>query len=77
MLLEELLVYFIQDLEKVILKKLAFQEIMYGLDGALTERITASSTLDTPRKFTNGFFKTTMLTQVTQLSRQMAFDGNL
>ena len=53
----------------------AFQEIMYGLDGALTERITASSTLDTPRKFTNGFFKTTMLTQVTQLSRQMAFDG--
>lgn len=53
----------------------AFQEIMYGLDGALTERMNASASLELPRKYTNAFFKATMLTQVTQLSRQMAFNA--
>ena len=52
----------------------AFQEIMYGLDGSLTERLNSSSTIETPRRMTDAFFKATMLTQVTQLSRQMAFN---
>lgn len=53
----------------------AFQEIMYGLDGSLTERMVSSSAIELPRRSTNAFFKATMLTQVTQLSRQMAFNG--
>ena len=53
----------------------AFDEMMYGLDGALTERMNASSAIEIPQKMSQAFFKTTMLTQVTQLSRQMAFDS--
>lgn len=53
----------------------AFDETMYGLDGALTERMNASSGLEAPTRYTNAFFKLTMLTQVTQLSRQMGFNA--
>ena len=53
----------------------AFDEMMYGLDGALTERMNASSAIEIPQRLSQQFFKTTMLTQVTQLSRQMAFDS--
>ena len=52
-----------------------FDEMMYGLDGALTERMNAASGIEIPQKMSEAFFKTTLLTQVTQLSRQMGFDS--
>ena len=65
---------FLPRLKKTDTEK-AFEEILYGLDGSLTERMNAASAIEMPTKFTDKFFKLTMLTQVTQLSRQMAFDG--
>ena len=53
----------------------AFAGILQGLDGVLADRFGDISGVTVARKITNAFFRTTMLTTVTQISRDMAFQA--
>jgi len=50
-----------------------FETILQGLDGSLSERFNEIEGFTTSKKVTNAFFKLTLLTEVTQLSRYMAY----
>ena len=53
----------------------AFAGILEGLDGSLAERFGDLANVTVARKVTNAFFKATLLTTVTQISRDIAFSG--
>lgn len=57
-------------------KEKAFKGILQGLDGAMAERFGDIANVSVSRKITNAFFKTTLLTQITQFSRDMAFQAS-
>ena len=50
-----------------------FEEMLYGIDGTLSERLMASSAVDVNNLVTEKFFKLNFLTQLTQFNRGMAF----
>jgi len=52
-----------------------FNSILQGFDASLSERLSNISGIDVPRRFSDRFFKTILLTQVTQLSRDIAFQA--
>ena len=52
-----------------------FENILQGLDGSLAERFNEIEGFTTSKKITNTFFKLTLLTEVTQLSRYMAYSA--
>jgi hypothetical protein len=52
-----------------------FENILQGLDGSLAERFNEIEGFTTSKKVTNTFFKLTLLTEVTQLSRYMAYSA--
>ena len=54
----------------------AFNSILQGYDGTLAERLGDIAGIDVSRKVTDKFFKTIMLTQITQFSRDMAFQAS-
>lgn len=49
--------------------------ILQGRDGALAERFADLQETSIPRKVTNAFFRATLMTAVTQMSRYMVFAG--
>ena len=53
----------------------AFMGILQGFDGTLAERLGDIAGVDVVRKVTDKFFKLTMLTQITQFSRDIAFQA--
>jgi hypothetical protein len=53
----------------------AFAGILQGLDGSLAERFGDLANVTVARKVTNAFFKATLLTTVTQISRDIAFQA--
>jgi hypothetical protein len=53
----------------------AFMGILQGFDGTLAERLGDIAGVDVVRKVTDKFFKATMLTQITQFSRDIAFQA--
>ena len=53
----------------------AFASILQGLDGTLSERFGDLAGVTASKKITNAFFRATMLTTVTQISRDMAFQA--
>ena len=53
----------------------AFNSILQGYDGTLAERLGDIAGIDVSRVITDKFFKVTLLTQVTQFSRDMAFQA--
>ena len=53
----------------------AFNSILQGYDGTLAERLGDIAGIDVSRKVTDKFFKITLLTQITQFSRDMAFQA--
>ena len=53
----------------------AFNSILQGYDGTLAERLGSITGVDVSRTITDKFFKTIMLTQITQLSRDIAFQA--
>lgn len=53
----------------------AFKGILEGLDGTLAERFGDLAGVTVSRKVTNAFFKATLLTTITQISRDMAFQA--
>ena len=53
----------------------AFMDILQGFDGTLAERLGDIAGIDVTRKVTDRFFKFTMLTQITQFSRDIAFQA--
>ena len=52
-----------------------FDSILQGFDASLSERLSHISGVDVPRRITDKFFKAILLTQVTQLSRDIAFQA--
>ena len=56
-------------------KEKAFRSILEGLDGTLAERMGTIAGQDVSRKVTDRFFKSILLTQVTQFSRDMAYNA--
>jgi hypothetical protein len=56
-------------------KEKAFAGILEGLDGSLAERFGDLANVTVARKVTNAFFRATLLTTVTQISRDMAFQA--
>jgi len=56
-------------------KEKAFAGILEGLDGSLAERFGDLANVTVARKVTNAFFKATLLTTVTQISRDIAFQA--
>ena len=52
-----------------------FENILQGLDGSLAERFNEIEGFTTSKKITNTFFRLTLLTEVTQLSRYMAYSA--
>ena len=54
----------------------AFNDILQGYDGTLAERLGDIAGIDVNRKITDKFFKAIMLTQITQFSRDMAFQAS-
>ena len=55
----------------------ASKSILQLYDGTLAERLGDISGVDVNRKITDKFFRLIMLTQVTQLSRDIAFQGGM
>jgi len=53
----------------------AFMDILQGFDGTLAERLGDIAGVDVTRKITDRFFKLTMLTQITQFSRDISFQA--
>ena len=53
----------------------AFMDILQGFDGTLAERLGDIAGIDVTRKVTDRFFKFTLLTQVTQFSRDISFQA--
>ena len=53
----------------------AFNSILQGYDGTLAERLGSIQGVDVSRTITDKFFKTILLTQITQLSRDIAFQA--
>jgi len=53
----------------------AFNSMLQGYDGTLAERLGSIAGVDVSRTITDKFFKTIMLTQITQLSRDIAFQA--
>ena len=53
----------------------AFNSILQGYDGTLAERLGDISGVEVSRFITDKFFKATLLTQVTQFSRDIAFQA--
>jgi len=53
----------------------AFQGIVQGLDGTLAERFGDLAGVTVSRKVSNAFFRATLLTTITQISRDMAFQA--
>ena len=53
----------------------AFNSMLQGYDGTLAERLGSVTGVDVSRTITDKFFKTIMLTQITQLSRDIAFQA--
>ena len=56
-------------------KEKAFKGILEGLDGSLAERFGDIAGVTVARKITNAFFRATLLTTVTQISRDIAFQA--
>ena len=56
-------------------KEKAFAGILEGLDGSLAERFGDLANVTVARKVTNAFFRATLLTTITQISRDMAFQA--
>lgn len=56
-------------------KEKAFDSILQGFDASLSERLSNIAGVDIPRRFSDKFFKAILLTQVTQLSRDIAFQA--
>jgi len=56
-------------------KEKAFDSILQGFDASLSERLSNIAGIDVPRRFSDIFFKTILLTQITQLSRNVAFQA--
>ena len=52
-----------------------FNSILQGFDASMAERFSDISGMKIPKRFSDRFFKTILLTQVTQLSRNMAFQA--
>ena len=52
-----------------------FDSILQGFDASLSERLSHISGVDVPRRVTDKFFKAILLTQVTQVSRDIAFQA--
>ena len=53
----------------------AFNSMLQGYDGILAERLGSIQGVDVARTITDKFFKTIMLSQITQLSRDIAFQA--
>jgi hypothetical protein len=53
----------------------AFNSMLQGYDGILAERLGSIAGVDVSRTITDKFFKTIMLSQITQLSRDIAFQA--
>ena len=53
----------------------AFNSILQGYDGTLAERLGSIQGVDIARTITDKFFRTIFLTQITQLSRDIAFQA--
>ena len=53
----------------------AFSSILQGADGVLAERFGDISGVTVSRKVTNAFFRATLLTTMTQISRDIAFQA--
>ena len=53
----------------------AFNSILQGYDGTLAERLGSIQGVDIARTITDKFFKAILLTQITQLSRDIAFQA--
>jgi len=53
----------------------AFNSILQGYDGTLAERLGDISGIEVSRFITDKFFKTILLTQITQFSRDIAFQA--
>jgi hypothetical protein len=53
----------------------AFNSILQGYDGTLAERLGDISGVEVSRFITDKFFKTILLTQITQFSRDIAFQA--
>ena len=53
----------------------AFMSILQGYDGTLADRLGDIAGIDVARKVTDNFFKITFLTQITQFSRDIAFQA--
>ena len=53
----------------------AFKDILQGFDGVLADRFGDLANVSSSKKVTNAFFKATMLTTITQISRDMAFQA--
>ena len=53
----------------------AFNSMLQGYDGTLAERLGSITGVDVARTVTDKFFRTIMLTQITQLSRDIAFQA--
>ena len=53
----------------------AFRSILQGFDGTLAERLGDIAGISVSRRITDAFFKLTLLTQVTQFSRDIAFQA--
>ena len=53
----------------------AFMSILQGYDGTLADRLGDIAGIDVARKVTDNFFKLTFLTQITQFSRDIAFQA--
>tara|TARA_Y100000401_G_scaffold41376_1_gene31448 strand:+ start:702 stop:4367 length:3666 start_codon:yes stop_codon:yes gene_type:complete len=53
----------------------AFMDILQGYDGTLAERLGDIAGIDVTRRVTDRFFKLTLLTQITQFSRDISFQA--
>ena len=53
----------------------AFMDILQGYDGTLAERLGDIAGIDVTRRITDRFFKATLLTQITQFSRDIGFQA--
>ena len=53
----------------------AFMDILQGYDGTLAERLGDIAGIDVTRRITDRFFKFTLLTQITQFSRDISFQA--
>ena len=56
-------------------KEKAFRGILEGMDGAMADRFGDLAGVTVSRKVTNAFFKATLLTTITQISRDIAFQA--